>query len=120
MHVNRLATQGLPRVEVLTNPSRFPEVVLSGRPSPPDASASLGTILQSLGVVVADKAGALGKMWMRAPGDNLDSPPLMKKQPASFLIITPASNGEFDFNQTRLVSVWLDGQQVALKSGGSD
>lgn len=63
----------------------------------------------------ADKTGLLGKMWMASAGGGLESPPLIKKQPASFLIVTPSNKGQIDFNEARLESVWLDGQQIASK-----
>jgi hypothetical protein len=112
---DQFSTQGLPRIEVLTNPDLFPAVVLSGPPSSPDAPASLGAILESLGVEGTDKTGMLGKMWMASAGGGLESPPLIKKRRASFLIVTPSNKGKIDFNEARLESVWLDGQQIALK-----
>ena len=119
-HVDQLASLGLPRVKVVTNPDRFPAVVLTGPPSPLDAPASLSAILESLGVEGTDKTAALGKMWMATAGGSLESPPLIKKRRASFLIVSPANNGQIGFNEARLESVWLDGQQIALKPGDSN
>jgi len=116
----QLANRGLPKIEVLTNPDRFPAVILSGPPSPPDTPASLGAILESLGVEGADKTGMLGKMWMVSAEGGLESPPLIKKRRASFLIVTPSNKGQIDFDEARLESVWLDGQQIALKPGDSN
>jgi len=116
---DELSTQGSPRIEILTNPERFPEAVLSGSPAPLGASANLAEIMEYLGVKGKDNADALGKMWMSAAGGSLNTPPLLKKKPASFLIVTSANNGQIDFNGSRLESVWLNGQRISLKLGGS-
>ena len=111
--------QGIPGIEVLTNPDHFPEVVLDGPPSMPDISALLDVTLQTLEVESADQEGVLAKMWIKKSGENMELPPLRKHQSASFLIIAPVSNGEIDFEASRLESVWLDGSQVVLNPTGS-
>jgi hypothetical protein len=113
-------TRGLPRIEVLITPASFPQVVLTGPPSPLDTPASLSASLKALGVEGSDKSETLGKMWMNRLGKSLASPPLIKNKPASFLIVSPANNGEIDLTGSRLDSVWLDGQQVDLDSVSSD
>jgi hypothetical protein len=38
---------------------------------------------------------------------------LIKDKPASFLMVSPTIDGQIDFAVSRLVSVWLDGQNIA-------
>jgi len=109
-HSNQHIAHGLPNIEVLTNPAGLPEVVLSEPPSLP-SSKSLAAILQSLGIKNPGDAGVLKKMWMTSGGNSANAPPIRKKQPASFLIVTPAIKGQIDFNITVLDSIWLEGQQ---------
>jgi len=113
-YAREASTQGLPRIEVLTNPASFPEVLLNGPPSLPDTPTSLDTTLRALGTGNTDSMDALGKLWMKTAGKRPDSPALIKNRPASFLIVTPANNGQIDFSVSRLVSVWLDGSEVIL------
>jgi len=120
-HADKLDIAGLPRIKVVTDANSFPPVVLNGPPSSADTPDLLADILESLGALEGtDKTGALGNMWVKAEGGSLNSPPLLKNRPASFLIVTPAPNGQIDFNESRLESVWLDGQQISLKPGASN
>jgi len=107
--------QGLPRIQVQTNTDSFPAVVLSGPPSLPDQPVALAATLQALGVDDSDQTVALEKMWLLKSGESLESPPLRKNQPASFLLVSSTAEGLIDFASSRLISVWLDGQKVAAE-----
>ena len=85
--------QGLPRIEVLTGSGAFPGIVLSGPPSLPDEPASLAATLMALGVESPDYAVALEKMWVPSSGEHLESPPLRKNRPASFLMVSSSTDG---------------------------
>ena len=113
-HAEQFVLPGLPRIEVMTKPGRFPKIVMNGPPALNDGSVSLGAILQSLGADGPDYTAALEKMWMPAAGDQPESPPLIKDRPASFLLVSPAPEGRIDFANSRLTSVWLDGQKVRM------
>jgi hypothetical protein len=111
----QLRKQGLPRIEVLTKPLRFPEAVLSEQPSQA-APVGLGGVLVRLGVENPDRVDAIEQLWMKTAEDETGSPRLHKKLPASFLLVSPVNDGHLDINTARLSSVWLDGQQVDSSS----
>ena len=67
-HAEQFILPGLPRIEVMTKPGRFPEIVMNGPPALNDGSVSLRATLQSLGVDTSDYTAALEKMWMPASG----------------------------------------------------
>jgi len=102
---------GLPRIDVRSVPGGLPEVLLTGPPSVQDAPLSLSAVLHALGAEGPDGA-ALEKLWARTPGENPETPPLTKDAPASFLMVSAGSDGQIDCSASRLVAVWLDGQQV--------
>lgn len=52
---------------------------------------------------------------MGLAGKNYRSARLSKDKPASFLMVSPGDNGQFDLNTGQLLSVWLDGHEVELK-----
>ena len=112
----QLRMQGLPRIKVLSKPVRFPRIVFSEQPSQ-DAPVGLGGILVRLGVENPERVEAIEQLWMKTAEDEAGSPRLHKKLPASFLVVSPVSNGHVDIKTARLSSVWLDGQQVDLNSG---
>ena len=112
-HTAQLKVPGLPQVKVMTGPGKFPGVVMNGPPDLAGKPASVGNILESLGAHDSDCAVALEKMWVEAPGDCRETPPLIRHRPASFLMVSPAPEGKIDFATSRLVSVWLDGQRIA-------
>jgi len=111
LHAETLGIQGLPRIEVQTNPAGFPAVILSGPPLKP-TSTSLSAVLAGLGLQDMRDISELGQLWLAPAGS--DSPParLRKDQPASFLIVSAASDGQIDIDTSNLVSVWLDGHRV--------
>ena len=114
VHADTLAIRGLPRVEVLTNQLSFPEFRLSG---PPGCAGStlISEILSALGSRILPGNDAPGALWMGLAGKNYRSARLSKDKPASFLMVSPGDNGQFDLNTGQLLSVWLDGHEVELK-----
>jgi len=113
VHAGSLAIQGLPRIEVLTNPVIFPKLILSGPPTR-SGSTSLGSILDDLGVVGLPGSGAPESLWMESMGGNYRPAHLCKDRPASFLMVSSSGDGQFDWNTSQLLSVWLDGHEVDL------
>lgn len=103
--VGRWKDEGRARVEVVAGSATLPPSVLEGPPLV--TSRSLGEILQTLG-----SAGSLHDLWLvgSATGDGL--PALRPGQPASFLLVSPAPNGEIDLQETALTSVWFDGVEI--------
>ena len=110
-HAGTYAVLGLPRIEVLVDASRFPKLTFAG-PPPHARSASISATLEALGVGNMPASRAFDALWM-APADGVTSPPrLCKDQPASFLMVSSTADGQIDFANGRLISVWLDGHLV--------
>ena len=105
--------RGLPRIRVLGNPSDLPQIVLTEAPKPA-ASSSWHATLQTLGVKRPTEADSIGQLWMNTAEHRVGSARLRKSQAASFLIVKPAPDGQINDSRAEIVSVWLDGQQVAL------
>lgn len=110
-HARENRAPGLPCVEVRSGPGWLPEVLLAGPPSARDAALSLSAALRALGAEGPGGA-ALEKLWARTPDDQPETPPLTKDKPASFLMVSAGPDGQIDFSASRLIAVWLDGQQV--------
>ena len=113
VHAGSLAIQGLPGIEVLTNPVAFPKLILSGPPTR-SGSTLLVNILGDLGVVGLPGNGAPESLWMASTGGNYRPAHLCKDRPASFLMVSSSGDGQFDWNTSQLLSVWLDGHEVDL------
>lgn len=113
VHADSLAIQGLPQIEVLTNPLVFPKLILAG-PSTPAGSTSMETILDALGVDDFPESGAPQALWMEPTGGNYRPARLCKDRPASFLMVSSGSDGQVDWKASQLLSVWLDGHEVEL------
>lgn len=107
------AIQGLPKIEVLTNPVNFPKLMLSGPPSRA-GSKSLASILDALGVNGLPENVAPEALWLDTTGENYRPARLSKERPASFLMVTSSGEGQLDCKTSQLLSVWLDGQEVDL------
>lgn len=105
--------RGLPRIMILRNPSDLPRIVLT-EPPQPAASSSWYATLQALGVKRPTEADSIGQLWMKSAEDRVGSARLRKSQAASFLIVKPAPDGQINDSRAEIVSIWLDGQQVAL------
>jgi len=103
---------GLPRIDVQSSPCGLPEILLAGPPEVQQAPLSLAEVLRALRAEGPYEA-ALEKLWSPVPADSPETPPLTKDKPASFLMVSAGPDGQIDFSASRLVAVWLDGQQVA-------
>jgi hypothetical protein len=109
--VGQLRASGLPRIEVVTAPSPLPTVVLSGPPKEA-ASASLAAVLEALGAEAWTTLEQLQALWVRRPGTEANPPRLRQGLAASFLLLSPASEGHVDFTKAHLTAVWLDGHKI--------
>lgn len=114
LHSDRLFLRGMPRIRVLSSPSEFPEIILSEPPAE-TGSKLLGSVLQALGVDNLQEGSTTRQLWMESTGAGFKSARLRKDQPASFLVVSPAADGQVDFETSRLLSVWLDGHEIALE-----
>lgn len=113
IHAGSLAIRGLPVIEVVTDPVIFPKLILTGPPTR-SGSTSLVDILDTLGIAGLP-AGALPEMlWMESTGENYRPARLCKDRPASFLMVSSSGDGQFDWDTSQLLSVWLDGHEVDL------
>ena len=113
VHAGSLAIQGLPGIEVVTNPVIFPKLILSGPPTR-SGSTLLVNILNALGVDGLPGNGAPETLWMEPTGSNFSTARLCKGRPASFLLVSSSGEGQFDWKTGQLLSVWLDGHEVGL------
>jgi hypothetical protein len=113
LYADSFAVQGLPRIEVLTNPLVFPGLILSGSPTRP-ASMSTLNVLHALGVDVLPGNGLSESLWVESTAANSSTARLCKDRPASFLMVSSPGDGQLDWNTGQLLSVWLDGYQVDL------
>jgi hypothetical protein len=52
---------------------------------------------------------------MEPTSENFSFARLCKDRPASFLMVSSVADDRFDLNTSQLLSVWLDGHEVALK-----
>ena len=111
--VSEYDDRGLPRIRVLGNPSDLPQIVLT-EPPQPAASSSWHATLQALGVNRPTEADSIGQLWTNSAEHRVGSARLRKSQAASFLIVKPVPDGQINDSRTEIVSIWLDGQQVAL------
>ena len=109
--VSRLRAEDLPRVEVVTEAVRLPDLVLEGPPQPA-TSASLGAVLGALGAGDWTRSDELQRLWRAGPEGGAGLPRLRRGQAASFLMLSPAPEGRFDFTESDLTAVWLDGHQI--------
>lgn len=119
-HARENSGPGLPRIDVADSTGSLPGVVLSGPPSIRDATVSLAAVLgalDALGAEGQDYPAALEKLWATGSGKRPETPPLTKDQPASFLMVSAGADGQIDFAASRVVAVWIDGQQVADARG---
>ena len=55
---------------------------------------------------------ALQRLWPRAEDRSGSGAIIRPRQPASFLLVSPAAEGQIDFETARLTSVWVDGREI--------
>lgn len=113
IHADSLALQGLPRIEILTNPMVFPKLILSGPPARPETMSTV-SILDALGVDVLPENDLSGSLWAESTAGSSACARLCKDRPASFLMLSSPGDGQLDWNTGQLLSVWLDGHQLDL------
>ena len=111
LHADTLASRDAPRIVVVADTSGLPAVILS-EPPPGPVSTSIGAILEALGVAGAEGA-SLDSLCVKSADGIFKTARLCKDQPASFLLLSSSPGGQLDFTSSRLISVWLDGYQLA-------
>lgn len=109
-HSHDLAGKGVTRVSVVREAAQLPNVVLTGPPAAM-SSPSMQNVMTALGVESANSLERLQRLWLKNPAEKPEPPHLRKGQAASFLIVSPAPEGQIDFKRTSLKAVWLDGYQ---------
>jgi hypothetical protein len=110
-YADTCAIRGLPRIEVLTSPSKTSVFKLAGPPKHSKVT-TISEVLEALGAESPRESRALDLMWMEPTGAGLNPAALRKDQPASFLMVSTGGGGKIDFLSNRLISVWLDGHRV--------
>jgi hypothetical protein len=109
-----VAGEGRAKLDVVPAPAELPWLELAGPPLPP-ASNSLSDVVQAL-------AGSQGgmetvssdtlKLLSAAPQSPPIPPTLGRGRPASFLLLSPATEGRIDPEIANLTSVFIDGLEV--------
>jgi hypothetical protein len=103
---------------VIPESSSPPPIVLSKAPVAA-AADSLGGILRALGVARSDEVLSdsrsvelLQSLWPDGFSDLNELPAIRRGQPASFLVASPAPEGQIDLNSTALHAIWIDGVEI--------
>lgn len=103
---------------VIPESSSPPLIVLSKAPVVSGAE-SLGGILRALGVARSDEVLSdsrsvelLQSLWPGGFSDLNELPAIRRGQPASFLVASPAPEGQIDLNSTALHAIWIDGVEI--------
>ncbi len=109
------------RIEVAARQAPRPWLEMSGPPAAP-ASDSLADVLAALGRQRGREEfegrpprEVLERLW---GGDHPVRPPLRPRQPASFLLVSPAVGGQLDLDAARLVAVFIDGIEARMANDG--
>ena len=109
-----LIGEGRARLEVVPAPAEMPWLELGGPPLRP-ASDSLSDVVQALAggrdgmeTVSSDTL----KLLSAAPQSPPIPPTLGRGRPASFLLLSPATDGRIDPETANLTSVFIDGLEV--------
>ena len=116
-HAARLEEPGRARIEVIAAPAGEPWLRLDGPPAPPRSSLLADHIAALLGHrrrAEADGLSAgelLDRLWTTG-GPPPAWPELDRGRPASFLLVSPAPEGEIDPAAAAVISVWLDGRET--------
>jgi len=107
------------RLEVVARPARLPWLEVTG-PPPAPASDSLADVLTALArqrewAQLRDwsVSEVLDRLWGIAD-ERPVRPPLRPRQPASFLLVSPAVDGQIDLDAARLVAVFIDGIEARM------
>jgi hypothetical protein len=113
-----LAGEGRARLEVVPQPAQMPWLMLTGPPRAPD-SDSLADVVQALvgGRQRVDSVSSETlELLAGIPHSSPHRPTLRRGRAASFLLLSPAKEGNVDAEIARLSSVFIDGLEVR---GGS-
>jgi hypothetical protein len=117
---SRLARPGSAQLVVIHERSSRPAVMLRRPPTLP-ASNTLGAVLRALQVATPegssdgrDTMQALQVLWPEGVSDRNELPVIRRGQPASFLLLSPAPEGQIDLNNATLDAVWLDGVEIDI------
>ena len=101
-------------LRVVTKPVEMPWLKLIGPPRPP-ASDLLSDIVEAL-VGDSGEIGSLGPETLErlswVPPSERERPTLRRRRPASFVLLSPAAEGEIDPASARLAAVFIDGLEV--------
>jgi hypothetical protein len=114
----KLAGEGRARLEVVPQPAQMPWLILTDPPLPP-ASDSLIDVVQALvgGREQVDSVNSETlELLAGVPHSSPHSATLRRGRPASFLLLSPTTEGKIDAEAARLSSVFIDGLEVL---GGS-
>jgi hypothetical protein len=108
-----LAGEGRARLEVLRKPAEMPWLILTGPPGTP-GSDSLSNVVEAL---VGDSRrmdvdSEIVERLCRVPESVARHPVLRRGRPATFVLLSPAAEGEINPGSARLVSVFIDGLEV--------
>jgi hypothetical protein len=110
----KLAETGLARIVVVPNPAEMPWLTLAGPPAQP-VSNSLRDVVIALTGTRKD-TGKLRLAWLQQPIASSRTPyrhPTVEPgQPASFVVLSPATNGQVDPETVRLSAVFIDGLEA--------
>jgi hypothetical protein len=117
---SQLARPGSAQLVVTHERSSRPAVMLR-KPPTLAASNSLASILRALQVATPDASGdrrdsmqALQVLWPEGISDRNELPVIRRGQPASFLLLSPAPEGQIDLNNSTVEAVWLDGVEIDI------
>jgi hypothetical protein len=105
---------GHARLVAVPTTSEMPELTLSGPPSPKESDLLADVVRAFSGDSAGTKASSpeiVGLLsWV--PNSASRQPTLRRGQPASFVLLTPATEGVIDPESVRLDSVFIDGVEV--------
>jgi len=111
---HELAGEGRARLEVVPAPAEIPWLELGGPPLRP-ASDSLSDVVLALAGGrdrVEVSSSELLKLLSAAPQSPPIPPTLGRGRPASFLLLSPATDGRIKLEIANLTSVFIDGLEV--------
>jgi hypothetical protein len=108
----QLIGAGRAGLEVVTKPAEMPWLVLNGPPGRAKTNA-LSDVITALGgdAAVKSSSDTVGLLSWIPPSTPL-RPSLRRDRPASFVQLSPATQGRIDIDQARVVSVFIDGLEL--------
>jgi hypothetical protein len=101
-------------LRVATESAEMPWLELTGPPLSP-ASSSLSDVVRALvgdaGEMESLSPETLERLSWR-PRSERERPTLRRRQPASFVVLSPATEGEIDLQSAHVAAVFIDGLEV--------